>query len=751
LQYHTEVICYWDCYAYISPQLLRTMRHFILAFLFLALSSPFQAQKQLTNTDIWYSPTFSMDYVGGFRSMKDGLHYSALENGRSGSAVVKYSYETGEKVNNVMDNSSLPEGASIDDYNFSADEKKILIASNQESIYRHSSKADYYLYEMGSREGSPLTDHNKGKCRLAEFSPDGSKVAFMRDNDLYLVDLATSQETRITSDGKLNHIINGATDWVYEEEFSFDKGFYWSPDSKYIGFYRFDESKVREFQMAMYEGQLYPSQYTFKYPKAGEANSDVTIHIYTLAAKTTQKVDLGSTEHYIPRIKWTNQEGKLCITRMNRHQSQLELLAADMRSARGPVIIPEVFYSEKSKTYIEVSDDLIFLNDGKQFLMTSDQDGYNHIYLYDMKGTQMKQVTRGNWDVIEFYGYDESSKRLFYSSSEEGATEKNVYSIDLKGSKKRLSPKAGNSDAEFSVGYKNYIIFHSDANKPYDIALYNSKGQEVRVLVDNAALQKTMGTFDFQPKEFFTFSTERGDNLNGWMIKPQNMDASKRYPVLLAIYGGPGRNTVSNSFDGRNLYWHQMLAQKGYIVVSVDPRGTYYRGRDFKNSTYLQLGKLETEDMISTAKYLGGLAYVDKERIGMQGWSFGGYLTSSCMTKGAEFFKAGIAVAPVTNWRFYDTIYTERFMQTPEENPEGYDDNSPINHVEMLKGPYLLVHGSADDNVHYQNTMEMVDALVKANKEFDLFIYPDKNHGIYGGTTRLHLYEKMTKFIQENL
>ena len=727
------------------------MRYSILSLFFLLSFTITEAQKQLTNTDIWYSPTFSMDYVGGFRSMKDGLHYSSLENTASGSAIVMYSYTTGEKVSVLMEESNLPEGVSIDDYSFSADENKILIASGQESIYRHSTKADYYIYEKGSREGKALTDVSMGKTRLAEFSPDGSKVAFVRENDLYVIDLATGSEKRITEDGRMNNVINGATDWVYEEEFSFDKGYYWSPDSKYIAFYRFVESKVKEFQMAMYHGQLYPSPYTFKYPKAGEANSEVTIHIYTLTAGTTQKVDLGSQEHYVPRIKWTPTEGQLCISKMNRHQSQLDLLIADMRSARGPVITPTDIYTEKSKTYIEVSDDLIFINNGRQFLLTSDKDGYNHIYLHDINGTPIKQVTSGKWDVIEFFGYDEATKRLFYSSSEEGAIEKNVYSIDLKGSKKRLSPKKGTNDVEFSAGYKNYIIFHSDANNPYDITLYNDKGKEVRTLVDNEKLKKTMASFDFQPKEFFTFKTERGDMLNGWTIKPKNMDPAKKYPVLVAIYGGPGHNTVTNSFDGRSLYWHQLLAQKGYIVVSVDPRGTYYRGRDFKNSTYLQLGKLETEDMISTAKYLGELPYVDKERIGIQGWSFGGYLTSSCMTKGADYFKAGIAVAPVTNWRFYDTIYTERFMQSPEENPEGYDDNSPINHVDLLRGPYLLVHGSADDNVHYQNTMEMIDALVKANKDFDLFIYPDKNHGIYGGTTRLHLFEKMTKFLEENL
>jgi dipeptidyl-peptidase 4 len=727
------------------------MRSTHLFFCFILFGLTLTAQRALTNEDIWYSPTFQMDYVGGFRSMGDGLHYTSLEMEDGRAAIVKYSYITGERVSKVMDDASLPEGNSLSDYSFSEDESKMLIATDQESIYRRSSKANYFIYDMSSGTSSPLSANADSKLRLAEFSPNGQMVAFVQENDLYVKTISSGEETRVTNDGSFNAIINGATDWVYEEEFGFDKGFYWSKDSKYIAFYRFDESEVKEFSMDMFMGELYPSQYRFKYPKAGEANSMVTIHVYTIGAGTTQRIDLGEEEHYVPRIKWADSSAKLCISRMNRHQNHLELLMADIQSARGPIITPIIFYDEKSKTYIEVSDDLIFLKDGKQFLMTSDRDGYNHIYHFDSKGQVIKQVTNGTWDVVEFYGYDETTARLFYSSSEEGVTEKNVYSIDLKGKKKRLSPKDGMSDVEFSSGYKNFIIFHSDANTPYDITLYSANGKIIRQLVDNADLKKTMDSFGFQPKEFFTFTTERGDDLNGWMIKPKDMVKGQAYPVLLAIYGGPGSNTVNNSFAGRNLYWHQMLAQKGYIVVSVDPRGTYYRGRDFKNSTYLQLGKLETEDMISTAKYLSELPYVDGDRIGMQGWSFGGYLTSSCMTKGADYFKAGIAVAPVTNWRYYDTIYTERFMQTPEENPEGYDDNSPINHVELLKGPYLLVHGSADDNVHYQNTMEMVDALVRANKDFDLFIYPDKNHGIYGGTTRLHLFEKMTKFLEENL
>ncbi|NND95169.1 MAG: S9 family peptidase [Flavobacteriales bacterium] len=724
----------------------------LLLFLFILVQSQFKlsAQEKLTNEDIWYSSTFQMDYVSGLESMEDGMHYTRLEQSDSGNAIVQYSYESGDKVKEIINSNTLG-GTRIDDYQFSSDEEQLLIATGQERIYRHSSSADYLIYDQKIRRTLPLSSKKKGKVRLAEFSPDGSMVAFVRGNNLFYYEVATKKEVQVTSDGKINEIINGATDWVYEEEFGFDKGFYWSPNSDYLAYYRFDESEVKEFQMAMY-GDLYPEQYTFKYPKAGEKNAEVEIHIYSINGRNNQRVDLGNEEHYVPRVKWTAVDGVLSITKMNRHQNHLELLEADVRSARGPIITPEEFYNEKSETYIEVSDDLVFLRDNQEFIMTSDKSGYNHIYVFNSNGKEVRQLTKGDWDVIEFAGYDEGKRRIFYSSSEEGPTEKNIYSVDISGTgKKRLSPQDGSNDANFSTGFRFYMVYHSDANTPVDIKLYNSDGREVRELVDNVELQKVISRFDFQQKEFFSFETERGDELNGWMIKPPSFDKKKKYPVLMAIYGGPGHNTVSNEFGGRNFYWHQMLAQKGYIVVSVDPRGTYYRGRDFKNSTYLQLGKLETEDMISSAKYLSSLSYVDGERIGMQGWSFGGYLTSSSLMKGAEHFKMGIAVAPVTNWRFYDTIYTERFMRTPQENPDGYDDNSPINHVERLEDPLLLVHGSADDNVHYQNSMEMVSALVAANKDFDLFIYPNRNHGIYGGTTRLHLFEMMTEFIEKNL
>lgn len=724
---------------------------FITSLLFIV---PVFAQEKLTNELIWYSREFRGGYVSGLTSMNDGVHYTQLDYDRESKSysINKYSYVSGEKIESIVSTADLADINAIDDYEFSANESKLLLATDQEGIYRHSTKANYYVYDIKTKNLKGLTDFNLGKQRLADFSPKGNKIAFVRDNNLYVTDLSRQGELQITSDGKLNAIINGATDWVYEEEFGFDKGFEWSPDGKFVAYYRFDETNVKEFQMAMY-GELYPSQYTFKYPKAGEDNALTEIKIYDVQNRTTYLADCSTgSEYYVPRIKWTKKPGELCVMRMNRHQNHLEFLSFKTERHQRGTIRPEVFFEEKHPHYIEINDNLIFLNDAQCFLWNSDRDGFNHIYQFDMNGKVKKQVTNGNWDVIDFIGYDSIKEKIFYTSAEDGPKEKQVYSVNLDGKrKKKLSQKAGQNNAVFSSNYKYYINYHTDAMNPHYITLHAASGKMIRVLEDNKSLKETISKYDFQPKEFFDFNTSEDVNLKGWMIKPPDFDSSKKYPVLLAIYGGPGHNTVFNGWDGANFYWHQMLAQMGYIVVSVDNRGTLYRGTEFKNATYMQLGKLETIDMIETAKYLDKQPYIDGDRIGIQGWSYGGFMASHCITQGADHFKMAIAVAPVTNWRYYDTIYTERFMRTPQENPEGYDQNSPINHADKLEGAYLLIHGSADDNVHYQNTMEMVDALVAANKEFDLFIYPNKNHGIYGGKTRLHLFNKMTNFIVENL
>lgn len=710
---------------------------------------------EITNEKVWFSREFSPEYVSGINSMKDGIHYTSLESSEeNGSEIVKYSYETGKKVEVLASSLSMFKDASkvIEDYSFSADEQKMLIQTESKSIYRHSFTANYYIWDKVQNRALPLADFSRGQQRLAEFSPTGNLVAFVRDNNIFISDLEFREETQVTFDGKQNEIINGFPDWVYEEEFGFSHGFQWSPKGDRIAYYKFNESKVKQFQMAMY-GDLYPDQYTYKYPKAGETNSEVSIFVYDINAMVSKRVDLGNAKDmYVPRIKWTQNNDRLCVMRLNRHQNHLEFLLTDLSKDQPFELQTEKIFDETSKTYIEISDDLTFLSDGNSFIWTSERDGYNHVYVFDMKGNVLRQLTSGEWDVIEFLGVSESKSNIFFTASRESAMQQHVYSGSLKKNKvSKLSEQTGTNDAVFSNTFEYYINYHSNANTPYYISLHNAKGKEIRMLKDNARLKKTLAEYDLAKKEFFTFTNSDNVELNCWMMKPANFDATKSYPVYVAIYGGPGHNTVVDKWEGSSYMWHQMLTQMGYIVVSCDPRGTYFRGRDFKHSTYMELGKLETQDFIDFGKHLGGLAYVDAARIGIQGWSYGGYMTSLCMTKGADVYKAGIAVAPVTNWRYYDSIYTERFMRTPQENPTGYDENSPINHVEKLKGPYLLVHGSGDDNVHYQNTMEMVDALVRANKQFDLFIYPNKNHGIYGGNTRLHLFTKMTNFIQENL
>jgi dipeptidyl-peptidase 4 len=728
---------------------------FFTGLLLFSLLASLRAQLPLSNELIWASGEFSAEYVDGLNSMNDGLHYTSLEESDAlGSKVVKYSYETGKEVAVLLTAKEVFGDATktIDGYQFSADEKQVLITTETEPIYRYSFSAHYYVYNLETKKGFPLTDFSRGKQRLADFSPDAKRIAFVRGNNIFIVDTETKKETIVTRDGITNEIIHGATDWVYEEEFGFDKGFYWSPKGNRLAYYTFDERQVREFGMDIY-GALYPDRYTFKYPKAGEKNSTVSISIYDLTTNKSQPVDIGrNTDIYIPRIKWTKNNDQLLVMRMNRHQSHLEFLVTDLSQVQPFDISTRVVFEEKSTTYIDISDNLTFLNDGKTYIWTSERDGYNHLWQFDLTGNTVNQLTKGPWDVIDFYGTDESKGLIYFSSSEQGAIEKHPYVLNMKTRKTtRLSNAAGTYEASFSKGMKYVILTHSDANTPPVTSLCNSKGETIRVLKSNDTLKANLKKHALTEKTFFTFKNKDNIDLNCWMMKPVNFKEGKQYPVLVAIYGGPGRNTVSNGWDGRNYLWHQMLCQQGYIVVSCDPRGTQYRGREFKHSTYMNLGKYETEDFIDLAKYLGTQPYVDAKRIGMQGWSYGGYMTSLCMTKGADYYKAGIAVAPVTNWKYYDSIYTERFLRTPQENSGGYENNSPINFVGALKGNYLLIHGSADDNVHYQNTMDMVSALVKANKQFDLFIYPNKNHGIYGGNTRLHLFNKMTSFLTENL
>ena len=717
-------------------------------------------KKSITLDDIFKNRKFSSKRVPGLQSMNDGEHYCQLAK----DSLNIYDYKTGQYSGTIVTSKKLiPAGDTVpiamSSFEFSDDETKILFATDEEAIYRRSSKANYYIFDVRTGKLSPLSVN--GKQRLATFSPDGTKVAFVRDNNIFIKDMSLEMinlggpldrreivvENQITTDGKINEIINGATDWVYEEEFEFSQAFAWSPDGKKIAFYRFDESKVKEYQLTYY-GDLYPEQYKYKYPKAGEDNSIIGIYLYDLSSKKITSVDIGTeTDIYIPRIKWTEDANTLALYRMNRHQNKLELLLTDATTGNSKVV-----YTEENKYYIEINDHWHFMKNNREFLLSSEQDGYRHLYLYDMTGKLIRQLTKGNWEVLDVLGVDEKTGLVYYSSTETSPMDKDICAVSLDGKKKiKLNTRAGGNAFEFNKTFTYYVGKWSDINTPPYSAVYRSNGKELRVLQDNAKLKETMDLYQFSKAEFFTFKTTDGVELNGWMMKPPDFDPGKKYPVLFTIYGGPGSQTVINSW-GTVSAWNQLWAQHEIIVVSVDNRGTGGRGEEFKKCTYLQLGKFETLDQIEAAKYLGSLSYIDKSRIGMWGWSFGGYLTLSCLTKGADYFSFGVAVASVTNWKYYDNIYTERFMRTPKENKEGYEDNSPVNHAGKLNGKLLLICGMADDNVHPQNSYDMVSALVGADKQFESQFYPNSNHGIYTGkNTSFHLYKRMTDYIFNNL
>ncbi len=734
---------------------MKTFKSLFIAALLIGFSTLLQAQekgKTITMSDIWSSGKFYPKMVRGLNPMNDGATYAVLED----SLLNVYTYKDGEKVKTLLNTKKLiPEGSDtpirMGSYEMSPDETKLLIPTETEAIYRHSSKSNYYIYELES--GKLYLLSNNGKQQLAEFSPDGKNVAFVRDNNLFVTALDGLTEKQLTKDGAFNTIINGTTDWVYEEEFGFTKGFFWSPDSKTIAYYRFDESKVKLYQMELFTG-LYPEWYTYKYPKAGEDNSLVTIHVVDVESGKQMQIDTGvETDIYFPGIKWTTQADQLAVYRLNRLQNRLEILLANTQSG-----IVSALYEEVNPWYIEIENNLNFLPDGKHFVISSEKDGHNHLYLYGMDGQLVRQLTSGPHDITAVYGFEPKSQTIYYQQALSSPMDRQMLSVNLKGKINMIIEDEGTSSANFSKDFSYFIHTYSTANEPPVYNLRNSKGKLIRVLEDNNKLKIQLAAYKLSPKTFFSFEHPdvvlpdgTSTHLNAWQILPPDFDPNKQYPALLYVYGGPGAQTVMNSWGWNDYFWHQLLAQKGFVVISVDNRGTGARGETFKKMTYKELGKYETEDMISTAKHLSSLPYIDGNRIGIYGWSYGGFMATSAITKGADQFNTAVAVAPVTSWRYYDNIYTERFMQKPQDNPEGYDNNSPINHVDKLKGNYLLIHGSADDNVHYQNTMELIEALVKADKQFDLMIYPNKNHGIYGGNTRKHVFDKITNFLIENL
>jgi dipeptidyl-peptidase-4 len=717
----------------------------ILAILIILPQQSILAQKQITIDDIWTNGTYRTKGVPGFRFMNDGRHYTTLQD----NYILKYDLTTGDLTDTLLDVNllNLPgEEKRIDDYTFSDDEAQLLLTAGTEAIYRHSTKEWTYVYNTTSHAVSKLNE--TGKQMHATFSPDGKKVGFVMDNDLYYKELASGQTTRVTFDGKWNEIINGSCDWVYEEEFSFTKAFAWSPDNRYIAYYRFDESAVKEFSMTNYTGELYPENVSFKYPKVGMENAKVSIHIFDTKAKTSATVDRNSEPNgYIPRIKWTTDPAKLCVFWMNRHQNHLELLLANSTTGKTSLLL-----QEDNKYYIDIHDNLTFLSDEQGFIWTSELDGFNHIYLYGMNGKLKKQITSGQWEVTSFEGVDEKNKTVYFQAASNSPMEREVFSIDFNGAnKKLLTPEKGMNTAQFSTTYDLYVWSHSTINSAPTYKVYDRKGKLVRVLEENAPVKQQQDDANAQPVEFFNFTTSEGVNLNGYMIKPANFDPTRKYPVFMTLYGGPGSQEVLDGWMGADYWWYQSLAQQGYIIACVDNRGTGGRGEEFKKMTYLQLGHYETIDQIEAAKYLGRLPFADSTRIGIFGWSYGGYMSSLCLLKGNDVFNSAIAVAPVTNWKWYDTIYTERYMRDTKENSKGYEDNSPINFVDRLTGNYLLVHGNSDDNVHFQNSAEMSAALIKANKQYDTYYYPNRNHGIYGDNARRHLYVKMTDFLNKNL
>ena len=699
----------------------------------------FSQKKDLTLEEIWSEYKFYPKYLSPIKSSIDGEHYTTLKKTKEGQEIHKFKFINNKKIKTLFKSNNF-DISRIYNYSFSNDERKILIATKTEKIYRYSSKSIFYIYNIYTDKLYKVSDD---KLMHATFSPDGEKIAYVKENNLFIYDINNQKVTQITTDGKENNIINGSSDWVYEEEFGLVRSYEWSPDSKNIAYYKFNEQNVPDFSMDIFRGNLYPKQKKFKYPKAGEENSIVKVYIYNLELQKNKFIYTEKDYEYIPRIKWTNSTEKLILYGMNRYQNELDFIVVNSNDGSNSIL-----FTEKDNYYIDVHDNLTFLPDNK-FIWTSEKDGYNHIYLKDLNGLNI-QLTKGNWEVTDFHGINSDIMKLYYTSTQDGSINRSLFVLDLELDKTtKLSKNIGNNNSIFSKGMKYYINSFSQANTPEKFTLHNANGDEIDVLNDNEELQKIMAEYNLSEKEIFTIQTKNAE-LNTWMIKPPNFDENKKYPLYMFVYGGPGSQEVKNSFD-YDYFWHQMLAQKGYIVACVDNRGTGGKGAEFKKLTYKELGKYETIDQIDAAKYFRDLSYVDSERIGIQGWSYGGYMSSLAITKGADVFKLAVAIAPVTNWRFYDNIYTERYMRTPSENSSGYDENSPINYVENLKGHYLLIHGGADDNVHVQNSMEMISALVAANKQFDLFIYPDKNHGIYGNNTRLHLYQKITDFILNNL
>ncbi len=703
----------------------------------------YSQKRNIELTDIWSSGTFYPKTISGFVNMNDGKSYCVQETEGGNSVLNIYDYSSGNLVNQLFNAEQISKsGGRFSSYSFNNSQDIVLLYFLTNQIYRNSSAGQFIVYNLKTK--SVLHKSSGEAVRYPTMNPQGDKVAFVRDNDLFLLDIEKGKEKQFTKDGKYNEIINGAVDWVYEEEFAMSRGFEWNSDGTKLAFYKFDESNVKQWQMTSY-GDLYPEQYKFKYPKAGEDNSIVRVFISDTKGKC-KEVELGAeNDQYLPRLKWTQDPNILSVQRLNRLQNKWELLMV-----KGTDV--ELAVEEESNTYLEVTDDVFFLKDKEHMILSSERDGFKHLYFHKVDGPQTHQITKGSWDVDQVLGIDEINKMIYFTSSEVSPTERHIYKTDFLGkTKTKLTTETGWHKAQFSDDFSLSLHSYTAAGKPHTFVIRNNAWESVRLVENNQEFIARNDSF-VQSKMSFDQLEVNGETLNYWMIKPVNFDESKKYPLLMYVYGGPGSQTVKNSFGYSNYYWYQMLANNhGIVIASVDNRGTGARGADFKKMTYKQLGKHETEDQIAAGKYFSQQSFIDENRIGIWGWSYGGYMSSLGLAKGNDVFKMAIAVAPVTNWRYYDNIYTERYMALPKDNAAGYDQNSPINFVKDIKGKYLIVHGTGDDNVHFQNSVMMVNEMIKNDVPFDSEFYPNKNHSIYGGKTRLHLYKKMTNFILENL
>ena len=732
------------------------MRKLFAFICLLTLLLGVQAQK-VTLQDV-ANGTYRAQSIHGLKPMLDGEHYTQISPDHK--RIVKYSFKTGEEVGTVFDVATARNHTlkSFDDYILSPDESLILIQTETKPIYRRSFTAVYYIYNVKNRTLEPLSEG--GPQQVPLFSPDSHQIAFVRNNNIFLVKLLFgNSESQVTKDGEYNKVLNGIPDWVYEEEFGFNRAFDFSADSRMIAYIRFDESQVPMFSFPEYKGMFpsrdeyasYPGAYTYKYPKAGETNSTVSVHTFDIKSRVTRKMNLEmDADGYIPRIKFTSDPEKLAIMTLNRHQNRFNVYMANPRSALCKTVI-----RDEAEQYIkeQAYSDIVFYPEN--IVMMSERDGYNHLYLYSIGGNLIKQITSGKFEVKDFLGWDQKTNVFYYTSNEESPLRSAVYKVDGKGKKTKLSTRVGTNNALFSKNFAYYINTYSSKDTPTLITLNNNKGKEMATLMDNAELKSKVANLNMPTKEFFTFKTPDGVELNGWMMKPAHFDPNKKYPVIMHQYSGPGSQQVLDRWGigsfGDGGMFEAYMCDKGYIMVCVDGRGTGGRGAAFEKCTYLFLGVKESKDQAAAAHYLSTLPYIDGTRIGIWGWSFGGYNTLMSMSEGSGAFKAGVAIAAPTDWRFYDSVYTERFMRTPKENGEGYDAGSPIKQAAKLQGKLLLIHGTADDNVHFQNCAEYSEALVQANKQFDMQVYTNRNHGISGGNTRNHLMNRVADFFIENL